>query len=137
MKNTAGDFWRMVWEMKSMIIIMLTNTEENEEVSFKCLLLSFYYYFLLSLSLSLSSFSLLHLLLLLLLLLLLYYYLQEQSVQYWPSNPNEEEMYGSFNVIAVPQDRTLPDYIVRKFKVSHSSNVSVWVSLSLFCNGFY
>ena len=45
-------------------------------------------------------------------------------------------MYGSFNVIAVPQDRTLPDYIVRKFKVSHSSNVSVWVSLSLFCNGF-
>ena len=41
MKNTAGDFWRMVWEMKSMIIIMLTNTEENEEVNFKCLLLSF------------------------------------------------------------------------------------------------
>ena len=32
MKNTASDFWHMVWEMKSMIIIMLTNTEENGEV---------------------------------------------------------------------------------------------------------
>ncbi|XP_019855567.1 PREDICTED: receptor-type tyrosine-protein phosphatase S-like [Amphimedon queenslandica] len=77
MKNTAGDFWRMVWEMKSMIIIMLTNTEENGE---------------------------------------------EQSVQYWPVNPNEEDMYGSFNVVALPEERALPDYIVRKFKLSHSKN---------------
>ena len=55
MKNTAGDFWRMVWEMKSMIIIMLTNTEENEEVNFQMspliLFTSSSYYPLLSFSL--------------------------------------------------------------------------------------
>lgn len=32
MQNTLEDFWRMVWEYKSSIIVMLTQLEEGEEV---------------------------------------------------------------------------------------------------------
>ena len=32
MQNTVEDFWRMVWEYKSSIIVMLTQLEEGEEV---------------------------------------------------------------------------------------------------------
>uniref|UniRef100_A0A672GK96 protein-tyrosine-phosphatase n=1 Tax=Salarias fasciatus TaxID=181472 RepID=A0A672GK96_SALFA len=31
--NTVGDFWRMVWQEKSPIIVMITNLEEKNEVS--------------------------------------------------------------------------------------------------------
>ena len=33
MEDTVGDFWRMVWELKSAAIVMLTQLEENGEVS--------------------------------------------------------------------------------------------------------
>ena len=33
MENTVGDFWRMVWEMKSAAIVMLTQLQEDGEVS--------------------------------------------------------------------------------------------------------
>lgn len=31
--NTVGDFWRMVWQERSPIIVMITNLEEKNEVS--------------------------------------------------------------------------------------------------------
>lgn len=31
--NTMGDFWRMVWQERSPIIVMITNLEEKNEVS--------------------------------------------------------------------------------------------------------
>lgn len=31
--NTVGDFWRMVWQEKSPIIVMITNLEEKNEVT--------------------------------------------------------------------------------------------------------
>lgn len=30
--NTVGDFWRMVWQERSPIIVMITNLEEKNEV---------------------------------------------------------------------------------------------------------
>ena len=33
MEGTVGDFWRMVWEYKSAAIVMLTQLEEEGEVS--------------------------------------------------------------------------------------------------------
>lgn len=30
--NTVGDFWRMVWQEKTPIIVMITNLEEKNEV---------------------------------------------------------------------------------------------------------
>ena len=30
--NTVGDFWRMVWQEKCPIIVMITNLEEKNEV---------------------------------------------------------------------------------------------------------
>lgn len=32
LENTVNDFWRMAWEQKSRVIVMLCNLEENEEV---------------------------------------------------------------------------------------------------------
>ena len=32
MENTVEDFWRMVWELKSAAIVMLTQLEEDGEV---------------------------------------------------------------------------------------------------------
>lgn len=31
--NTVGDFWRMVWQERTPIIVMITNLEEKNEVS--------------------------------------------------------------------------------------------------------
>lgn len=31
--NTLGDFWRMVWQERTPIIVMITNLEEKNEVS--------------------------------------------------------------------------------------------------------
>lgn len=31
--NTVGDFWRMVWQERCPIIVMITNIEEKNEVS--------------------------------------------------------------------------------------------------------
>lgn len=33
--NTVGDFWRMVWQERSPIIVMITNLEEKNEVTVK------------------------------------------------------------------------------------------------------
>ena len=33
MKNTVGDFWKMMWEQKSTAIVMLTQLQEDGEVS--------------------------------------------------------------------------------------------------------
>lgn len=33
--NTVGDFWRMVWQERCPIIVMITNLEEKNEVSAK------------------------------------------------------------------------------------------------------
>lgn len=33
--NTMGDFWRMVWQERSPIIVMITNLEEKNEVGVK------------------------------------------------------------------------------------------------------
>ena len=33
LKETAGDFWKMVWEYESKCIVMLCALEENGEVS--------------------------------------------------------------------------------------------------------
>ena len=44
LEDTRGDFWRMVWEQQSRVIIMLTDLEEQGLVSTRCLfshLLSF------------------------------------------------------------------------------------------------
>lgn len=30
--NTVGDFWRMVWQERTPIIVMITNLEEKNEV---------------------------------------------------------------------------------------------------------
>lgn len=45
MKNTAGDFWRMVWEMKTAAIVMLTQIEEDGEVSKKIITILFKFLF--------------------------------------------------------------------------------------------
>lgn len=34
--ETTPDFWRMVWEQRSSIIVMLTELEENNMVGFVC-----------------------------------------------------------------------------------------------------
>lgn len=31
--NTVGDFWRMVWQERTPIIVMITNLEEKNEVT--------------------------------------------------------------------------------------------------------
>jgi len=30
--NTVGDFWRMVWQERSPIVVMITNEDEKNEV---------------------------------------------------------------------------------------------------------
>ena len=32
LRETVGDFWRMIWEFKSKAIVMLCNLEENGQV---------------------------------------------------------------------------------------------------------
>ena len=33
LRNTVEDFWRMVWEQQSYILVMLTNVQERGKVS--------------------------------------------------------------------------------------------------------
>ena len=46
MKETVGDFWRMVWEFKSAAIVMLTQLEEDGEVCVTSQHLSLLFYYL-------------------------------------------------------------------------------------------
>ena len=33
MENTVGDFWRMIWEQRSTIVVMLDDSEGTDSVS--------------------------------------------------------------------------------------------------------
>lgn len=33
MENTVGDFWRMIWEQRSTIVVMLDESEGTDSVS--------------------------------------------------------------------------------------------------------
>lgn len=46
-------------------------------------------------------------------------------MQYWPNNVGETDIFGTFQVETLPDERVLPDYIVRKFKLSPANNVSI------------
>jgi protein tyrosine phosphatase len=43
---------------------------------------------------------------------------EEQSVQYWPTSSSDEGIFGKFQVELLPEECNLPDYVVRKFKLS-------------------
>ena len=34
MQHTRADFWRMIWEQKVSVVVMLTNFQENGEVEY-------------------------------------------------------------------------------------------------------
>ena len=47
--------------------------------------------------------------------------------QYWPSKMDDTEIYGLFQVEACAEERVLPEYTVRKFKISSIKNVSIYM----------
>ena len=102
MEDTVGDFWRMVWELKSAAIVMLTQLEEDGEVRVWLLPLP-----------PPSPPPPHH----------THTHSQEMSRKYWSDTVGEAAVFGLFHVELTSEVRDLGDYCTRKLKLSPISNV--------------
>lgn len=94
MKKTVNDFWRMVWEQKNRVIVMLCNLEEEDEVrkvmAIKCMLRM--------------------------------NVVQESCCRYWPEQLDRVCVYGKYKVKMIHEEEDdSENFTVRKFEMGEDS----------------
>lgn len=134
-EDTVSDFWRMVWEQQSSIIVMVTRCEEGNRVRTAvlifcicstalvktsrilyttssvsvCVNINCIFAFAEQFSISCRLFCLLSLVV-----------SQVKCAQYWPSPERETEIYEEF-IVKLGSEDHCPDYIIRHLSLTNVS----------------
>jgi len=115
-EETVADFWRMIWEQKSSIIVMVTRCEEGKKVrpAASRLLPSGDTSYLCGTQQKAQSIRVC------LKALPLFMRVQVKCAQYWPSTLQDHQVFEEF-VVELHKEELCPDYVVRRLALSNVS----------------